>query len=61
MDDRLLIWGLISLIAGLIGLLLRPLAEKEPKGSVTRAHVIWDTYILLAVGIFLIIWSFFSE
>jgi hypothetical protein len=61
MDYRLLIWGLVSLLAGLIGRLLKPLAEKEPKGSVTRAHVIWDTYILLAVGIILVIWSFFSE
>jgi hypothetical protein len=56
-----LILGLVSLLFGLIGLIIKSNLKEEQKGSITTAHVLTGTYSLLGAGIFFIIWSFFSE
>jgi len=61
MSWNTLVTGLISLLFGLIGLIIKSNLKEDQKGSITSAHVITGTYALLGAGIFLIIWSLFSE
>ncbi len=61
MNWNTLITGLMSLVLGLIGLIIKSNLKESQRGSMTSAQVITGTYALLGAGIFLIIWSLFSE
>jgi hypothetical protein len=61
MNVDILIIGLIALILGLIGLAIKSNMKEYPHKSYTGAKFLWSSYLLLGVGSFLIIWSFFSE
>jgi hypothetical protein len=61
MDVDILITGLIALVLGLVCLLIKSNMKEYPNKSYTGANFLWSMYALLTGGIFLIIWSFFSE
>jgi len=56
--DHLLI-GVISLILGITGLIIKADRYKIKRFSYTGHQLIWGTYILLLVGVAFIIASFF--
>jgi hypothetical protein len=59
MNVDTLIIGLIACVFGLIGLIVKSNGRDYPKKSYTGAKFLWSIYLLLGVGVFLVIWSFF--
>lgn len=54
-----LIIGLFFLLFGLIGMTVK--SDKKEGVSYSGIKIIYSSYGLIAVGVILIIWSFFSE
>lgn len=58
--DTLLI-GLLAFLLGLIGLVIKADTKDYSDKSYTGVQFSWSVYLLIGVGAFLIIWSFFND